>query len=41
MSGELPDELLTLSGCDVASRGSGDLPGDSEQVHDGELPATR
>ncbi len=42
MSGDLPDELLTISGCTVADPGdSGDTGDDGDPGPDGELPATR
>jgi hypothetical protein len=41
MSGELPDELLTMSRCDVAAPGGGDTSGNSAPAPAGNLPATR
>jgi hypothetical protein len=41
MSAELPDELLTVSGCDVAAPGGGGTPGTGDPAPGGTLPATR
>lgn len=42
ISGELPDELLTVSGCAVGDPDDNDAPSDDDDPNpDGELPATR
>jgi hypothetical protein len=41
ISGELPDELLTVSGCNVGTPASGDTPTTSDPVPAGRLPVTR